>query len=275
LSTNGFVFQNDSDTAILLLHGLTGSPFEMHQYGKMLSNEGYDVYCPILPGHCEDSEGLKGHTWQEWKNFTLAQFDDLASRYKHVYISGLCLGAVLGLAIAEERKNVSGIIGLSTTLFLDGWAMPWYMFLAPVCLYSIFKMFYLFPETDTRGIKCEHVRKKIAKMQEKSGGALDCYPMLCVAELLKISSFVRKRIKRVDAPIMLIHSLEDDLTSVKSAEFVFNNISSKNKTLIKLENSYHVITLDNEKKLVAEKTFNFIEKLNAQHIQVEHKKLAV
>jgi Na+-transporting methylmalonyl-CoA/oxaloacetate decarboxylase beta subunit len=32
-------------------------------------------------------------------------------RYKHVYISGLCLGAVLGLAVAQERDNVAGVIG--------------------------------------------------------------------------------------------------------------------------------------------------------------------
>ena len=91
MSTKGFIFQNNSDTAILLLHGLTGSPFEMHQYGKMLSHAGYDVYCPVLPGHCEDAEGLKGHTWQEWKAFTLEKFDELAKKYKRVYISGLCL----------------------------------------------------------------------------------------------------------------------------------------------------------------------------------------
>lgn len=259
MSTKGFSFQNGSNTAILLLHGLTGSPFEMHQYGKMLSSEGYDVFCPVLPGHCEDAEGLKGHTWQEWKNFTVNQFDELASKYDKVYISGLCLGAVLALAVAQERDNVAGIIGLSTTLYLDGWAMPWFKFLIPVCLFSVFKLFYLFPETDTRGIKCEAVRKKIAKMQEKSGGALDCYPMLCVVELLKVSAFVRKRIKKVNTPILLLHSVQDDLTSVKSAEFVYNNISSTDKKMIKLEDSYHVMTLDNEKKLVAEKTLEFIK----------------
>ncbi len=275
MSTKGFGFQNNSDTAILLLHGLTGSPFEMHKYGKMLANEGYDVFCPVLPGHCEGAEGLKGHTWQEWKDFAIKQFDCLAGKYDKVYISGLCLGAVLGLAVAQERPNVAGVIGLSTTLFLDGWNMPWFMFLMPICIYSVLKFFYLFPETDDRGIKCEAVRKKIAKMQEKSGGALDCYPMLCVVELLKVSSYVRKNMSKVTSPVLLIHSLEDDFTSVKSAECVFNNVSSKKKKLIKLENSYHVITLDNEKKVVAEKTLEFIDKLNPKAIKDNNNKIAL
>ena len=70
----------------------------------------------------------------------------------------------------------------------------------------------------------------------------------------------------VKSPVLLIHSLEDDLTSVKSSEFVYDTISSAYKQFIKLEDSYHVVTLDNEKKFVAEKTFDFIERLNSTEV---------
>lgn len=259
-SKKGFVLNNNSKTAVLLLHGLTGSPFEMHQYGKALSKKGFDIYCPVLPGHCQGAENLKKHTWKDWCNFVLNEFDILTERYENVFVSGLCLGAVLSLAVAQERTNLSGVIGLSTTLFLDGWETPWYRFLLPIAMHTFIKHLYRFKEPDSCGIKNEIVSRKIKRMQDNNdgSGAFNFYPMHCIAELVKFSNHVQKNIKNVNCPILLIHSLEDNLTSIKSAEFVYQNVSSEWKKLIKLENSYHVITLDNDKKTVIEESANFI-----------------
>lgn len=255
----GFFFDNNSETVVLLLHGLTGSPFEMHQYGKALSNSGYDVFCPVLPGHCEGVKNLKTQTWKDWYEFVLEKFDELSLRYDKVFVSGICLGGALALAIAQKRKNITGVICLSTTLFLNGWEMPWFSFLLPVGIYTFAKYFYHFPETKTRGIKNEIVRKKIIKIQDTNEGALNCYPLFCVAELVQFSKFVRKNMYKVECPTLLIHSKEDNLTNIKSAEIIYENISSEYKKMTKLENSYHVITLDNDKKTVINETIDFID----------------
>lgn len=257
----GFSFVNQNNSAILLFHGLTGSPFEIHQYGKMLSKAGYDVFCPILPGHCKGIEELKNSTWQEWQSFALEAYDELKLKYDKVFISGLCLGAVLGFAVAQERQDVAGIVGLSTTLFLDGWDMPWYKFLMPIGFLSVYKLFYLFPETECNGVKNQVVRNKIMHMQSSNSQALSCYPFICIEELFKYSKYVRRHMRKVNAPVLLIHSKFDNITSVKSAEFVFNKISSPQKQLLLVEDSYHVVTLDNDKKYVTDKTLEFLEQL--------------
>lgn len=260
-SNDGFFFKNGSKTVILLFHGLTGSPFEMFQYGKSLSNNGYDVYCPILPGHCKTVEDLKKLTWQDWNNFALEKFDELSQKYENVFVAGLCLGGVIALRIAQERKNIAGVIGLSTTLFLDGWDVPWYRFLTPLVLFTVYKFFYLSPETEYYGVKNETIRKKISQMQgENTGGALNYYPMLCLVESYRYVKLVKKEMNKIIAPALLVHSIEDNLTSLRSAEFVFNNVSSKEKKIVKLENSYHVITLDNDRKEVVNQTIDFIKK---------------
>lgn len=250
--------------AVLLLHGLTGSPFELRQFAKALYRAGYDVFYPVLPGHCQSVDALKKTVWQDWYNFAIETYDDLKKSYDKVYVSGLCLGAVLAVGIAQERQDVAGVIAISTTLFLDGWSLPWFRFLFPLGLYTVLKFFYTFPESEPYGIKNEAIRKKIVKMLVANDGALDSFPMLCVLELLKISKFIRKkeRMQKVTAPILLFHSQEDDLTSIKSAECVYNNISSESKTFIKLDNSYHLITLDNDKDLLAKKTIEFIKTIS-------------
>lgn len=254
-----FIFETkDSQKAVLLFHGLTGSPFEMRQYGKYLFKSGFDVYCPTLPGHGENIDSIQKARWQEWVKFSLEQYKKLKLTYNEVYVAGLCMGAVLALAIAEEHKDVSGIISLSTTLFLDGWTMPWYKFLMPLGLNTVLKYYYTFPENDPYGIKNETVRKKISALLKENTVAFDRIPMSCVFELLELSKFVRKRISRVSCPILVIHSEYDNLTSLKSASFVYNNISSQRKEFIKLNDSYHLIIMDNEKDYVFSKSVDFL-----------------
>ena len=67
------------------------------------------------------------------------------------------------------------------------------------------------------------------------------------------------------SPILLIHSKEDDLTSVKSAEIVYSNISSEDKEKIILYDSYHMVLYDNEKEFVFNKAVSFLD----NHVSLE------
>ena len=77
-----------------------------------------------------------------------------------------------------------------------------------------------------------------------------------------LSKGVQKNIKKIFAPALIVHSLEDDLTSTKSAKFVFNNISSFYKEYMELKDSYHLVLYDNEKEKVYNKTMEFIDALS-------------
>ena len=87
--------------------------------------------------------------------------------------------------------------------------------------------------------------------------------MSCIYELLKFSKWTQKNIFKVKAPILLMHAKEDDLTSPKSAEFVYKNIGSSIRKYIRLENSYHLVVMDNERDFVFEKSIEFLNSLSA------------
>lgn len=250
------------DNAILLFHGLTGSTFEMKKYGQYLYKQGYDVYAYCLPGHGADSVSIKNVTWLDWVNFSFDKLDSLKKKYNKVFLAGLCLGAVISLVLEQMYPSyVSGIISLSTTLFLDGWTIPWYNFLMPLGLNTIMRFYYTFPEREPYGIKNESKRRSIQKLMSKNTVAMDNYPLCCVYELLKMSKFARKNMQKVKCPILIIHSKEDDLTSVKSAYRVYNNVSSTEKKIIILENSYHLMLYDNEKDRVYNESLLFLNNI--------------
>lgn len=242
-----------------MFHGLTGSPFEMKKFGTFLANNGYDVYGVCLPGHGEMQSEIYTVTYQEWIDFASQKFEELCNKYEEVFLSGLCLGAVLSLFLGEKyKKEVKGIISLSTTLYLDGWRLPWYSFLMPIGLKTIFRYYYTYPECEPYGVKNERTRASIKKIITKTEAGMDNYPMSAFHELLELSREVRMNLDKIYAPILIIHSREDDLTSTKSANEVYNNISSADKNLIILENSYHMVLYDNEKEFVFDKSLEFL-----------------
>ena len=257
-----FIHENKCKRAVLLFHGMTGSPYEMKKMGKALFDADFDVFCYCLPGHGTSPINIKTVRWQDWYDDSVLHYKELTQKYDEVYLGGLCLGAVLAIAIAQEYQNVRGIVSLSTTLFLDGWTIPWYNFFMPIGVHTILRYYYSFPEREPYGLKNETLRKKIAALQKRNTEALDNYPMSCIYELLKFSKQTQKNIAKVTAPILLMHAKEDDLTSTKSAEFVYRNISSKTKNYIKLENSYHLIVMDYERDYVFEKSIEFFNSLS-------------
>lgn len=261
-----FRFKHRENTrAVLLLHGLTGSPSELVYLGKALYKAGYDAHCPALPGHADGLYQVKQYSWQDWYEFSLREYDALAAKYSDVYIAGLCLGATLAAAVAESRKDVKGLSLLSPLIWPDGWAMPWYRFLLPLGIYTPLKFFYLFLEKGAMGVKNEHVREKMKEAFAQGNDALDCFPLMCLLELKRFSRFLLKRLGRIAAPFVVIHSEQDDFASIGNAEVIFNNARSETKEFVRLKDSYHLIAIDNERELVARKTVSFFDGLAVKH----------
>ena len=254
--------------AVLLFHGLTGSPFELKKYGQFLYNNGYDVYAECLPGHGDNFEDIYTVKYTDWLNFSYLKFRDIRRKYDKVFVSGICLGAVLALAVGiKYQKHVAGVVALSTTLFLDGWRLPWYKIFIPIGLSTLIRFYYNYPECEPHGIKNEKTRSVVKKLLQKGDVGMNDFPMSGIYELLKLSKFVRKSLKSFSTPILLIHSQEDDLTSVKSANITYKNISSVDKELIILKDSYHMVLYDNEKEFVFDKALKFMNKRSIGEIK--------
>lgn len=260
--------------AILLFHGLTGSPYELKKYGQFLYANGYDVYADCLPGHGDKVEEIYTVKYTDWLEFAYKRFEELNKEYDEVFVSGLCLGAVLALAVAiKYKEKVKGIVSLSTTLFLDGWRLPWFSFLIPIALSTMVRFYYSYPECEPHGIKNLKVRNVIKRLLQQGNVGMNDFPMTSIFEMLKLSKFVRKNLKEVTQPILIIHSQEDDLTSTKSAKLVNSKISSADKEMIILKNSYHMVLYDNEKEFVYEKALSFFN-THSNYVEATEKEVA-
>jgi carboxylesterase len=210
-------------------------------------------------------------TWQDWCDFAQNKYNILRKNYDKFFVSGLCLGAAMAVYLGEHNKDLTGIIALSTTLFLDGFCIPWTISLLPFALSTIVRFYYTFPEDDCFGVKNERTRKSLAKITAKANISMDNYPLNCVDGLLKLSKNVRKNLKNVTCPVLCIHSKYDNLSSPKSAKVVLDGISSEIKQYVELNDSYHMILYDNEKEFVMNTVKEFLNKF----VPVENEKEVV
>jgi carboxylesterase len=66
-------------------------------------------------------------------------------------------------------------------------------------------------------------------------------------------------LERVVTDTLVMHAADDETASPRNAEEVFAGIRSEHKRRIMLGDSYHIITMDNERDLVARETIRFFQ----------------
>ncbi len=248
------------DDAILLIHGLTGSPFELKPLARKLHKNGFTVKAPCLAGHGSTVSNLKNTTWNDWYETVHGTFEELKREHETVSVGGLCMGALLALYLAyREQDRVSSVAALSTTLFYDGWSLPWYRFLLPISYYPPFRYFYSYGEREPYGVKNERMREQIKKALRENTVAYSNFPAQSMHELFKLIKTVKKTIHRVKAPTLILHALEDDMASIRNADYVERHIGSATVRKVLLKDTYHMLTLDNQKDRVAEESIAFFK----------------
>jgi len=264
---NGLEFHADPPkAAVILVHGLTGTPNEMKFLANYFFRRGFSVICPRLAHHGEPVHILKRAKWREfYESVRQALLKIPADR--PVFTAGLSMGALLALLLAEEfPERISGVTCLSPTLFYDGWNIPWTHRLLPLAYFTPVRHFTYFKEEPPYGIKNETVRRKvhnyykhapISDASEASKYGYPYFPVTLFCELRLLIRHLKKKLPTVSAPVQLIQAVEDDLTSVKNSQFIYDRIRSRKKEIVLLHNSYHVITADQERKIVAKKMCEF------------------
>jgi carboxylesterase len=187
--------------SVLLIHGLTGSPFEMKYLAERLNKAGFTVKVPCLPGHCTTVKDLSRTNRRDWYGSVREMFVELKRSSETVFVGGLCMGALLALQLAHEfGPDVSGLCLISTTLFFDGWALPWDGWLLPVVCRTPLRYVCSHTEKEPYGIKNEALRRRIAGFLKVNSTAYATTPVTSLHELLKLTREVKTQIPSITVP---------------------------------------------------------------------------
>jgi len=268
-----FFLKGSGTDAVLLIHGITGTPSEMRYLGKSLNKAGYTVFCNTLPRHCNTLSELKKVTWEEIVDSCVKDLQRLKKEYKKVFVGGISMGALVAAHLAYRfPADVSGVIAFAPTLFYDGWALH----KGKMFLNLAWPIPFLRNSIDIRegwpyGLKDEELRWSIERFYKNASSrdfskkvllfGSPFFPLACLYQHRRFAEVVKKELPLLKAPILIIHAEEDDMTSPRNARYLLEHVGSGDKQLVMLDDSYHMIVIDKQKDLVAQETIKFLNRL--------------
>lgn len=256
-------------TGVLLIHGLTGTPNEMRIVGRGLNRAGFTVYAMQLAGHCGNEDDLNQTTWQDWYKSVETAALKLKEQVDHVFVAGLSMGALLSLKLAAEHPElVRGVGVYGVTFNYDGWSMPFWA-KQFFFLLTWLKRFGLFQKTSfleqpPYGLKDERIRATIVESMasgDSTQAGLAGNPFPALAEMQKLASVVRKDLPKVHSPCLILHSSHDDVADMNTNAKVVERFVSAPTKFVPLEDSYHMITIDRQRRQVIDESIDFFEKI--------------
>ena len=257
-----------SKVGVLLLHGLTGVPAEMRPLAKHLEKLGCEVSVPLMAGHGGGHKELLATTWSDWVEGARQTLNDLLSRNSHVFVGGLSMGSSIACILAADDPRVSGFISLSTTLRFDGETVPLTEVLLPlVDVLPILGRKCYWTESPPYGLKDERLQRIITRSVERAkNGETSDFGLFrtyagSVRQMSHLVHEVRRKAQFVTCPAVIIHSLEDTMTSIDNASELYSRLQSKDKVIQYLTDCDHVLTLDLKKERVAQMVGDFITRI--------------
>ncbi len=231
----------------LLTHGFTGSPFEMRELGEFLADKGLSVLCNPLPGHGTTPYEMLKTDWYDWYGAFVDNLAELSSRCEKVFLCGMSMGGTLSLHAAAhhaEKYNVVGVAAYAAPVYLKNALLP----LVPLAK----KLVKFKPSAGS------DVADPVACASQQS---YDLTPLECITSLLDLLAHVKNDLQDVSAPVLMIQSKKDNTVHPPNVHLINKLLGSKDKTVIEVEKSYHVITVDYDKETVKGKTYEFISRI--------------
>jgi len=231
----------------LLTHGFTGSPFEMRALGEHLAEKNITVLGRPLPGHGTTPADMIKTNWHDWHRACVENLAELSSRCETVFLCGMSMGGTLSLHLAAHyatRYKVAGVAAYGAPVYLKNILLPFVPFLKKFIKYK--------PPSES------DVADPVAKEQQES---YDRTPLECVSSLVDLLAHVKNDLRDVTVPVLLIQSRNDNTVHPPNVHLIHDLLGSRDKTVIEVDRSYHVITVDYDKELVREKTYEFIRRV--------------
>jgi len=245
---------------VFLIHGLGGTQYDLGSMHKRLKNAGLVTHSLTLPGHGTKPEDLVGVAAEDWIDAVVAKYREIRDAHPTLHLMGMCMGALLAAALAQREAHKKGrLVLLAPPVFIDGWATPWYRGLRPL-LYALpgLRNKMKIEEEDPFGIKNEQLRAIVkAKFERGENFHYRWVPLECLRQVDRLRAMVMSTAGKIGCQTLVVHAREDELTSLRSANFLVEKIGGGRARMVVLEDSYHMVCVDNDREIVAKNVLEF------------------
>jgi carboxylesterase len=253
-------------TAVVLLHGLCSTPDELLTVQSALRARGYAAHPLSIDGYSFDANAPMQHAapYERWLDAIQAQVKALRKQHDRVMLVGISAGSSLALGAAIRcGRDVDALVLMSTTLRFDGWAIPCTQFLLPLAFYTPLGRLWQYRERPPYGVKNERVRAWIEReLRHRKISRAGC-SVLGVDHLRehdRLIRHVRRNLNAVQCDnVLALHAQQDEVASVANLGILARGLRCRAFRTVVVANSYHMITIDNDRQQVVRETVSFAD----------------
>lgn len=239
------------ERGVLLVHGFTGSPFEVRLLGEDLAARGFAVDGVRLAGHAVHARSralatraLAQTTWHDWYRSASDAVDRLRGRTagRRVAVAGLSMGGLLALELARQRPSeLAAICVMSAPLWLPPQAEKFSRVMARLPLLRRAAL----PKIAGSDIRDPEMKRRNHDAVPRAG-----MPLPALASLVELGAHLRDKLGDVTTPTLLVHSERDHTVPYACMDAIAHRLGTREYRKVTLHESYHVITLDLERDQV-------------------------
>jgi len=238
--------------AVLCLHGITGTPWEVRPLAEAFGRLGCSVEAPTLAGHGGTLADLAGTTWQDWLASAEVALGRLeSSAVPPVAIVGFSMGGLLALRLARlYPERVSA--------------------LAIMCAPLRLRPFQVMGIRAAGHLPVDYARHPHAAIPKLFGSdisdpvmradnpGLHAFPIAALENLLDLMDTVRADLPAVRQPAMVVHGRQDHTVPMDDSLELTGSLGSDVIERLWLDRSFHIVAQDVERALVLESVTRFI-----------------
>lgn len=253
----------DAQVACVVIHGFTGSPYEMRPFAERLASRGVYVDVPLLPGHGTSVEDMSRTSFPDWVAGAEAAYLGLAARHRRTFVLGFSMGGLIALMLAS-RRHVDGLVMVSAPLRIRDPRAPFLPLIALVRKYE--------PPTPpapqsphahgpgpaTAPIPASPLEPATLAgpseigAEERRTVSYSQKPVVCIQSLMRLMQVVRAETPHVEAPLLAAYGANDRTAPPEDGQWIIDHAgrgagtdagrdaaSGALRRLVVLENSDH------------------------------------
>lgn len=248
MHTPAYHKHEDSDCAVIFIHGFMGGPGQFADLAEAVHQMGCTYSSVLLPGHgCGLREFVKFGVC-DWQVHVQSEIDKVKQEHKHIILIGHSMGGLLALNASLVRENpISAVVLLSTPL-----KVYWFN---PRALWMKLRLVLLPKENEIRSAYRSSNSIAVSKFF--------CAPLILkpVIQFYQLVRQTKKQLADVFVPVYMFHSKNDETTSYRSAKLLYEGLCNTQRTALVLDKSWHAFYCESERQFIKDQVQNLIQEI--------------
>jgi carboxylesterase len=236
----------EADVAVLLLHGFTGSPWEVRLLGEALAERGAHVRAPRLPGHGTTPEAMLWANHHDWLFAAQENLEALRGA-RRLVIAGLSMGGLLAMILAARRMvRVDGLVLMAPVLGFHARNAR-----------ALRRLRFL----PLEGLLDTWVKKKGTDIEDEEIRAqspvLWRYPLSRAYDLMELQDLARDAEPRITCPSLVLAARNDHVVDTQKVISLSQRLPFSR--LLELQRGFHIIPRDTDRAIALSAIAQFVD----------------